>query len=267
MQAEQELNNDWRKVASTIYAKPTDSKILGSVEIDVTELEKFIAQKRREGIKTTLTHIFTLIIARAIKEEIPELNNFVRRGKIVARLQIDAMVSLLLPGNQMGSVKIENADRLTISELAELMKTKIEQSRRGEENKTMQKKNILSALPWPFRQWFYWWYKTVVIRWGIPIFGLSANNFGSFVVSNIGSIGLDSGFGALLPSGNVSFVIVLGNVLKKPAVVDEKVVPRRIMSLSATLDHRIADGSHGGKLFRYIKRMVKNPEMLESVPE
>ena len=75
------LNTNWRKVASTIYQKPTDSKIYGSVDIDVTELEKYIVQKRKEGIKITLTHVMTFIVGRAIAQEVPELNCFVRRGK------------------------------------------------------------------------------------------------------------------------------------------------------------------------------------------
>jgi pyruvate/2-oxoglutarate dehydrogenase complex dihydrolipoamide acyltransferase (E2) component len=68
------LNNAWRKTASTLYKKPDDSKILGSVEVDITELQEYIAQKRKEGLKITLTHFFTLATARAIKEKLPELN-------------------------------------------------------------------------------------------------------------------------------------------------------------------------------------------------
>lgn len=63
-----EYNTNWRKVASTIYKKPIDSKIFGTVELDVTELEKYVAQKRKEGIKTTLTYLITLIIGRAIRQ-------------------------------------------------------------------------------------------------------------------------------------------------------------------------------------------------------
>ncbi len=33
------------------------------VEIDVTDLEEYVSQKRKEGIKITLTHIFTLAVA------------------------------------------------------------------------------------------------------------------------------------------------------------------------------------------------------------
>ncbi len=263
------LNTNWRKVASTIYQKPTDSKIYGSVDIDVTELEKYIVQKRKEGIKITLTHVMTLIVGRAIAQEIPELNCFIRRGKVVQRPQLDATVSVLLPGGQMGSVKVENAGHLTVSELADIMQQKITRSRQGNENKTMQSKDMLSSIPWPFRVWLYRLYKIITIHWGlsIPFLGLSANSFGSYVISNIGSIGLDSGYGALLPSANVSIVLILGGVIKKPVVVNDEIVPRRILSLSATLDHRVVDGSHGGKLFRFIKQMVKNPYLLEIKPE
>ncbi len=59
------VNTSWRKVAASIYKKPTDSKIFGSVELDVTDLEQYITQKRKEGLKITLTHIFTLAVARA----------------------------------------------------------------------------------------------------------------------------------------------------------------------------------------------------------
>ncbi len=269
MNSPKDFNTDWRKVASTIYRKPIDSKIYGSVEIDVTELEKFVSEKRKQGIKTTLTHLITLIIGRALKYEVPELNTFVRRGKIVPRPRIDGMVSVLLEGGQMGSVKIENIDRLNVAELAEEIKNKIQQSRTGNENSTMQSKNMLASFPWPFRFWFFKLYRLVTIHWGIslPFFGLSANSFGSYVVSNIGTLGLDSGYGALLPSANVSIVMILGGVTKKPVIVNNEIVPRKILSLSATLDHRVVDGSHGGKLFRFIKQMVKNPHLLENHPE
>ncbi|MFW6310031.1 MAG: 2-oxo acid dehydrogenase subunit E2 [Prolixibacteraceae bacterium] len=269
MGSNKNLNTNWRKVASTIYQKPVDSKIYGSVEIDVTELEKFIAGKRKEDAKTTLNQLFTLIIGRGFKQEVPELNAYWRRGKIVPRKQIDALVSVLLPDGQMGSVKIENTDQLTVKELSVLMKEKIGESRRGNENKTMQSKNMLSSLPWPFRSWLFWLYKTVTIHWGfnMPVLGLSVNSFGSYVISNIGSLGLDSGYGALIPSANVSIVMILGRVTKKPVVVNDEIVSRRILSLSATLDHRVVDGSHGGKLFRFIKQMVKNPHLLEHPPE
>jgi pyruvate dehydrogenase E2 component (dihydrolipoamide acetyltransferase) len=57
--------------------------------------------------------------------------------------------------------------------------------------------------------------------------------------------------------------MILGGVTKKPVVINDEIVIRKMLSLSATLDHRVVDGSHGGKLFRAIKQMVKNPQVLE----
>jgi pyruvate/2-oxoglutarate dehydrogenase complex dihydrolipoamide acyltransferase (E2) component len=269
MNSSENLNTNWRKVASAIYLKPTDSKIYGTVDIDVTELEKFISAKRKEGVKTTLTYIMTLIIGRAIGQEVPELNTFVKRGNITRRDQVDATVSVLMQGGEMGSVKVEHADQLTVAELSQEIGKKIAESRKGNENDAMQSKNLLSSIPWPFRTWLFKFYKLITIGWGIslPGVGLSANSFGSYVVSNIGSVGLDTGYGALLPSANVSVVMILGTVQKKPVVINDEIVIRKILKLSATLDHRVVDGSHGGKMFRVIKQLVKNPQLLENPPK
>lgn len=262
-------NNNWRKVASTIYKKPIDSKIFGMVELDVTELENYVAKKRKEGIKTTLTYLITLIVGRGIRQAAPELNTYVKRGKIVQRQQVDATVSVLLPGGQMGSVKVENADQLTTAEISEFVGRKIADSRKGQENETMQSKSLLANVPWPFRNWLFKIYQTVTIHWGIsmPYFGLDSNSFGSYIVSNIGTVGLDTGYGSLLPSSNISFVFILGSIEKKPRVVNDEIVARRVMWLSSTLDHRVVDGSHGGTLFRFIKQIAKNPEMLDEKPD
>jgi pyruvate/2-oxoglutarate dehydrogenase complex dihydrolipoamide acyltransferase (E2) component len=264
MKNSDQLNTNWRKVASSIYRRPTDSKIFGSVEIDITDLETFIAEKRKSGVKATLTHVFVLAAARALREEVPEMNTFIKRGNIVKREHINVMVSVLLKG-AMGSVLIRDADTLTLAELVTVMNEEIRNSRKGSENKTMKMKDTLAGIPWPFRSWFYRIIKTVTMDWGLsfPSIGITPDSFGSFVVSNIGNLGLDMGYPALFPSSNVSFVLILGGVNRKPAVVGEKVLPRTILSLGAALDHRVVDASHGGLLFRYLKRIVKNPHLLD----
>jgi len=265
MKTPAELNSGWRKAASSIYRRPTDSKLFGSVEMDITDLEAYIAEKRKNGIKATLTHIFILAAARALKNEVPELNTYIKRGNVVLRDHIDVMVSVLLRESQMGSVLIKDADQLTLEELIKVMNEEVQNSRKGNENKTMQMKDKLTRIPWPVRGWVFRMLKTITADWGLsfPSLGLSANSFGSFVVSNIGNVGLDMGYPALLPTSNVSFVLVLGGVNRKPAVVGDQILPRTILSLGAALDHRVVDASHGGLLFRYLKKIVKNPELLD----
>lgn len=264
MISSENLNTDWRKVASTIYQKPVDSKIFGQSEIDVTDLEEFISRQRKNGLKITLTHIFALIVGRCLKTQTPELNTYIRRGKIKSRPSIDAMVSVLKADGGMGSVKIEHVDSLSLKEIEQVLKEEINKSRKGDENQNMKKKDVLASIPWPFRSWFFKLYSLFTIRWGmsIPGLGISPLSFGSFVLTNIGSIGLDTGYPALLPSSNVAFVFVMGGIQKKPVVINDEVVIRRMMSITVVIDHRLADASHGGKLLRFIKDAIRKPEEL-----
>ena len=263
-----EINNEWRRVASAIYRKPVDSKIFGSVEIDVTDLETFISEKRKEGLKITLTHFFTLVVARGISEVVPELNSFVRRGKIIERKQVDAMVSVLIGESQMSSVRVPHADKLSVQELADYLNQGIQQTRSGDENPTMKMKGVVARIPWPLRDWFFNVIKRLTVGWGIsiPSIGLTADNFGSFVITNVGTIGLDIAYPAPFPLSNVAMVVVLGNVSKKPVVRNDKVVIRRMLTVSSGMDHRVVDAVHGGKLFRYIRHAVKDPESFVNSP-
>lgn len=263
------MDTQWRRVAAAMYKKPVDSKIFGSVEIDITELEQYVSRKRKEGLKITLTHIFLLGMARAFREDIPEFNCYIRRGKAVQRHQIDATLSVLIKGDsEMGSIKVTQADTLTLYELSDMLSGELASSKKGHENKTMHVKSLLAAIPWPFRGWLLDFIKRITVDWGFsfPSIGITPDSLGSFVLTNIGSIGLDMGYPALLPASNVSVVLVLGGVNTKPWVVDGQIVARRILSLGAALDHRVVDGIHGGRLFRYLKRLVRQPEVLEQKP-
>jgi pyruvate dehydrogenase E2 component (dihydrolipoamide acetyltransferase) len=257
-----EYNTPWRKIASTIYRKPIDSKIFGQSDIDVSALDDYVSQKRREGMKTTFTHLFAYILGRCLQDETPEFNTYMRLGRIKARPSVDVMVSVLRADTGMGSVLLERADTLSLIDIEETLQKAISTSRQGDEQHNKKSKDLLPRLPWPIRGWFFRIYKLIVIDLGLSIrpLGLNANSFGSVVLTNIGSIGLDTGYPALMPSSNVALVFVMGGIQKKPIVINDEVVIRKIMTVSVAIDHRMADASHGGKLLRYIKRAVQNPE-------
>jgi pyruvate dehydrogenase E2 component (dihydrolipoamide acetyltransferase) len=259
-----ELNNTWRKTASTIYEKPRDSKMLGAVEIDITHVEEFIAQKRKEGIKITLTHIFALVVGKAVKHNVPELNCYLTRGKIFQRKTVDAMISVLIGKNQMGSVIVKDIDNYNIVELSNYLDQQILDAKDKKGDQSKKKKNLLASVPWPFRKPLF-----NFIRWTsqdlgiiIPGIGIKPDAFGTFILSNIGTLGLDVGFGSLMPPSNLAFVMFMGKSQKKPIVVNDEIVIRKMISLTSVLDHRIIDGSHGGNLFRAIKKYLAEPEKL-----
>jgi pyruvate dehydrogenase E2 component (dihydrolipoamide acetyltransferase) len=265
-----DFNTNWRKSAAALYRKPTDSKVFGTVELDVTELEQFIAEKRRQGLKITLTHVFLLAIARSYREAVPELNCYVRMGRIVPRRSVDAGLSVLIKnGTEMSSVTVPDADRLTLTELAAWLDAELSRSRRGDENEAMSNKSMLARIPWPFRNWVVHLVRLITIEWGfsVPFLGISPHSFGSFLLTNTGSVGIDVGYPALLPLANLSAVISMGFPQSKPAVHEGQIVPRRLLTLSAVMDHRVVDALHAGRLFRYFKKIVREPELLENKPE
>lgn len=259
-----DLNTPWRLTASTIYEKPTDSKIFGGADFDITELEKFIVQQRKEGLKVTITHLFTLAVGKALKEVVPEFNTYVRRGKIIAHEKIASNVSVLLPDGTLGSVKIDNVDSLNLKQLVEKLKEGIQKNRSQEDGKTAEAKNLLAKIPWPFRKPVYKLIKHLVIGMGFsfPSLGLSANTFGSYTISNIGTLGLHTGYPSLMPMANMALVMIIGGKEKRPVVINDEIVIRTMLNITVAFDHRVADASHGGKLFRYLKETLKKPELL-----
>lgn len=263
-----DLNTPWRKVASTIYEAPKDSKLFGSVELDMTAVDAFIKAKRKEGIKLTHTHVMASAISRMVAFHVPEINAFARRGKIYPRESVNVMLSVLNKNNEMSSILIKDVHKQKVSDLVELTKQEIIKARQGDENKTMDKKNTLGNIPWPFRRWvfkFVRWF-TVVRGWSWKSQGLSSDSFGSFILSNIGTLGLDLGFPALFPLANLSMVVLMGKTQKKPVVINDEVEIRNMMTLSACIDHRVLDASHVGRAFKALKVLLADPEKLDEIP-
>jgi pyruvate dehydrogenase E2 component (dihydrolipoamide acetyltransferase) len=84
------------------------------------------------------------------------------------------------------------------------------------------------------------------------------------MLSNIGTHGLTTGLPALFPAAKLPAVVIMGKSEIKAAVVDDEIIPRQILPLSGTFDHRIMDGGQIGKLARGIARRLGNPTGLDA---
>jgi pyruvate/2-oxoglutarate dehydrogenase complex dihydrolipoamide acyltransferase (E2) component len=166
----------------------------------------------------------------------------------------------------MAAVVIRDAHLQTVSQIADEIRTKAAKSRRGDEGKTMSNKYFLSKIPWPFRTWIFKLVKFFVNDLGFNLrsLGLSDNSFGSIMLSNIGTHGLTTGLPALFPAAKLPAVVIMGKSEIKAAVVDDEIIPRQILPLSGTFDHRIMDGGQIGKLARGIARRLGNPTGLDA---
>lgn len=264
------FNTPWRVTSAAIYTTPTDSRVYGTLDIDVTEAKEFLDQKREEGEKITMVHMTVAVLARAMAFGAPEMNCFIRRGAVVGREHIDVMVPVQVGGDTgVTAAIVRNAHARPVSDIAKEIRNKARRSREGNEIRAAQNKYVLNRIPWPLRRPVFRLLKWITVDMGFEIkaLGLSAHSFGSFVVSDIGSFGLNTGMTALMPAAKVPCVIVLGKIEEKPVVRDGEVVIRTILPLTGTFDHRVVDGAQIGKLARGIKRGFRKPEWMNSVPE
>lgn len=264
------FNTPWRVTSAAIYTTPTDSRVYGTLDIDVTDAKRFLDTKRSEGVKITMTHLATAVLARAVAFDVPEMNCFIRRGNVVGRERLDVMVPVSVGGDAgVTAAIIKDAHAKSVSAIAEELREKASSGRAGDEIKAAQNKYLLNRVPWPLRRPVFLLLKWITVDLGLEIraLGLSAHSFGSFVVSDIGSFGLTTGMTALMPAAKVPAVIVLGKIEEKPVVRRGEIVIRTILPLTGTFDHRIVDGMQIGKLARGIKRNFRKPEWLDQAPE
>jgi len=264
-----QFNTPWRVTAAAIYTTPTDSRVYGTLDIDVTEARNFLERRRDEGVKITMTHLATAVLARAIAFDVPEMNAFIRRGAVVGRKRLDVMVPISVGGESgVTPAIIRDAHARAVTSIAAEIRDKASSGRAGDETRAAQNKYLLNRIPWPFRRPAFRFLKWLTVDLGFELksLGLSAHSFGSFVVSDIGSFGLSTGMTALMPAAKVPAVIVLGKIEDKPVVRNGEVVIRTVLPLTGTFDHRIVDGMQIGKLARGIKRNFRKPERLDEIP-
>ncbi len=253
-----------------LYAAPNEGKIYGTMDIDITASQQFVTQARADGNRITLTHMVTAALGRIFKLDLPEINVFIKRGRYVERDDVSVMIAVnMKKGQEMGSIRIRHADQKSVFEIAEEIRTKAAASRQGEENTTVRNKYTLGAIPWPFRRFTFLVLKWITNTLGfqIPALGLTHSAFGSVLLSNIGTHGLNTGMAALFPGAKLPCVIIMGKAEKRPVVRDDEIVIRTIMPFTATIDHRIMDGFHAGVMANRMKYYMSHPEVLAKSPD
>ena len=84
---------------------------------------------------------------------------------------------------------------------------------------------------------------------------------GTFSISNLGTLDVDSFFAIILPPQ--SAVLAVGSVKKRPIIDDnDQVVVRQMMNANLSADHRISDGAEGARFLQALKALLENPVSL-----
>ena len=84
---------------------------------------------------------------------------------------------------------------------------------------------------------------------------------GTFTVSNLGGMGIDS-FSAVInpPQG---FILAIGKVTKVPMIDEsDQIVVGHRMSITMSCDHRVIDGALGAEYLKELRHLLENPALL-----
>lgn len=83
---------------------------------------------------------------------------------------------------------------------------------------------------------------------------------GTFTITNFGAVGGE--YATPIINHPESAILGLGEIKEKPRVIEGEVVPRTVMTLSLSIDHRTIDGAVAGAFTNTVKRYLNNPSLL-----
>jgi pyruvate dehydrogenase E2 component (dihydrolipoamide acetyltransferase) len=84
---------------------------------------------------------------------------------------------------------------------------------------------------------------------------------GTFTVSNLGGMGIDSFSDVINPPQG--FILAVGKITKVPVVDDcDQIIVGHRMSLTMSCDHRVIDGALGAEYLKELRHLLENPALL-----
>lgn len=256
-------------VAAHIMDKRIDSMNMITIDIPYEPMQKYLNEKRKEGIQ--LSHMSVLIAAymRTVAE-FPLLNRFIVNKKAYARNEYAVAMVVLKSGSAddgtMSKMYFDRKD--TIFDVHNKIEAYVNENRDAPENNGTEKMiKILLSVPG-------------ILTVGVKLFkfldkhGLLPKKIidmspfhNSLVISNLISIRTNHIYHHCYEFGTTGVFITMGNLREVPIRKGSEVVFERCMPLGVVMDERICSGSYFAIAFRKMKKYLKNPELLELPPE
>ncbi len=260
--------SSFRRIAAAMWHRPADPTIYGSMDLDVTHTLAFIESFRRStGRKLTITHVVARAVARAFGRY-PELNAKVRLwGRIEQRRTVDLFVSVASDGGRdLSGTRIEAAERLSLGGLIDAVEGGARGIREHSDRQYQKSRDLFRVLPWWLVRPLLWLTDVLTneLHLHLPAQGMPRDPFGTAVITNVGSFGIETAFAPFLPLGRCPMLLLLSEIKQRPMVIDdERLELRPVLRLCGTFDHRIIDGHAAGLLARALRELIEHPDFEE----
>ena len=89
----------------------------------------------------------------------------------------------------------------------------------------------------------------------------------SLGITNLASIKTNHIYHHCYDFGTTSIFIAMGNPREIAKTVNDEVALERCIPMGVTMDERICSGAYFAIAFRYFKKLLENPEVLEEKPD
>lgn len=262
-----------RKIAIASWASPKEGNIYGKMSIDMGNALHYIDYLRKtSGKKVTITHLIGKAAGFAYKD-CPDLNGRIFLGRYIPHDTVDMSFLVSLEGGKdLAKFKVRDIDKKTTVEIALELEQGAARLREGRDASFEKPKSIVRALPtWIIRP-ILWLsgYITGAMGLNIPLLGLEKYPFGAAIITSVGMFGLDEGYAPPTPFARVPVYLTIPEIKKRPVVIDDKIVIRPILDITATIDHRFLDGHRGAMLAKTVRKLLLSPWLMdghEKAPE
>lgn len=255
----------WRRIANAMWQGPVDPQTYGALEIDATEMLRYIEACRAAGRKVTPAHLVGRAIGRLMRD-VPEFNVRITAGRAFPRSSVDLFfITAVEGGRDLSGVKIEHVDDKSAIEIAKELGERAGAAKAGRDADLAKTKRTMDALPLPALRIALRLTKLITgdMERSFESLGLARTPFGSAILSNVGTFGLPIGFAPLSWMYGVSLLVLVGTVTDKPVVAGGEIVIRPMLPITATIDHRFVDGWHIARAMKSFRAYLEDPAAFE----
>ena len=242
---------------------------------EISHVERYIRAKRREGYTDFgITHVLLAAYVRGVAKY-PQLNRFISGQKVYSRgddIQYCMVVKKEMTVDSPDtSIKVHLNPRDTALDVYHKLNAAVESVKATQELDSSLDNLIryFTMIPSVIMKFVVWLLKLLDYFGLLPKFLLELSPFhGSLFFTSMGSLGIPPIYHHLYDFGNLPVFGAFGCKRRALEVQEDgSVVQRKYIDLKFVLDERIVDGYYYATFFKYYRRLMRNPEILDKPPE
>ena len=242
---------------------------------EISHIDRYIRQKRREGCTDFgITHVLLAAYVRGVAKY-PQLNRFISGQKVFSRgedIQYCMVVKKEMTVDSPDtSIKVHLNPHDTAIDVYNKLNAAIEGVKATQELDSSLDGLImlLNLIPGVVLKFIVWLLKLLDYFGLLPGFLLELSPFhGSLFFTSMGSLGIKPIYHHLYDFGNLPVFAAFGLKRKANEVQEDgTVVQRKYIDVKFVTDERIVDGFYYATFFKYFRRLLAHPEILDNPPE